>query len=382
MNIVISKEELVRLIGKLQSIVPARPSIAVLANVLMEAKDDQLTLSASDLTVSARVYAGEAKIIEEGAIALPARRFFQLSREILSPQIKITTKEEDVAEIRAGNSYFKIHGMNQSGFPELPELTNSVYFSVPSKKLKEMLVKTAFSAMKEDTRYILGGVLVKILGQEATFIATDGKRLSRLSTKIDIDPSFQGSYALPMKAVDEIIKTLDDSEEAASFSFLPDKASLEFGSTTLTTKLLSGQYPDVEKVIPKSSTYSLTLHREELITLLKQVSLFTSESSTSVRFIFHEGELILAASSSDIGEGKTSMPVNYSGEKLEIAFNPFYFLDILRHSQDDTVQFRASDSYNPGIITDSSSSALYVIMPMRLTDLAEAADVSEKPAFA
>ncbi len=382
MNIVISKSELVQLIGKLQSIVPARPSVAVLANVLLEAKDDQLILSASDLSVSMRIYAGEAKIIEEGSIALPARRFFQLSREILSPQIKITAQEGEVAEIKAGTSHFKIHGMDSKGFPNLPEIVNSVCFSLASKKLKEMLVKTSFCAMKEDTRYILGGVLVKILNKEATFIATDGKRLSRLSTQIEVDPSFQGSYVLPMKAVEEIIKILNDTEELASFSFLPEnKASLEFGNTTLICKLLLGQYPDIEKVIPRDSSHAFPLHREELMTLLKQVSLFTSENSTSVRFLFEKGELTLAVASKDIGEGKTSMPVNYSGKKLEIAFNPFYFLDILRHSQDETVQFQASNSYNPGIITDSSSS-LYVIMPMRLTEPSEITDAFEKPAFA
>lgn len=195
--------------------------------------------------------------------------------------------------------------------------------------------------------------------------------------KIEIDSSFQGAYVLPMKAVDEMIKILPDSDTSASLSFLPDKASLEFENLMLTTKLLAGSYPDVEKVIPQKTTYTIPLHREELMILLKQVSLFTSEASSSVRLVFQPGELLLIASTREIGEGQAVMPVNYTGEKLEIAFNPYYFLDILRHSSDDTIQFRIIDAYNPGIITDSSS-ALYVIMPMRLSEAPPEKHATEK----
>ena len=136
---------------------------------------------------------------------------------------------------------------------------------------------------------------------------------------------------------------------------------------TLIAKLLSGQYPDVERVIPLKLAYEFSIHREELMSLLKQVSLFTSETSSSVRFTFEPGQLHLAAMSSDIGEGRVSMPVDFSGPKLEIAFNPYFFLDILRHSNDETIRFGLNDPHNPGLITDSTQ-ALFVLMPMRLSD--------------
>jgi DNA polymerase-3 subunit beta len=134
---------------------------------------------------------------------------------------------------------------------------------------------------------------------------------------------------------------------------------------TLISKLIAGQYPDVSCFIPQKKEKPLIVHREELMALLRQVVLFTSEDSSATRFSFTTGELHLSAVSGQIGEGKVNMPVNYGGEKLEIAFNPHYLLDILRHSKDETVHFTLTDSYNPGMITDSSS-AEFVIMPMRL----------------
>lgn len=366
MKAVISKIDLVNLIGKIQSIVSAKPAIPILANVLIEAIDDQLIVSATDLTVSMRVYV-EAKVVEEGAIALPARRFFQLVRELTSPQVKISAATNEVAEITTGTSVFKINGMNKAEFPALPDLSGSPEITLTNVKLKEMLSKTAFSAAREDSRYMLNGVQFGVASQKATFIGTDGKRLAKVQTPVAIDASIAGSYVIPLKAVEEMIKMLDDSEEEVHLSVAHDKVALESGKLTLITKLLSGQYPDVERVIPAKLGHNFSIHREELMSLLRQVSLFTSETSSSVRFSFETGQLFLSAMSHDIGEGRVSMPVDYAGAKLEIAFNPYFFLDILRHSKDETVRFGLNDPHNPGLITDSTE-ALFVIMPMRLND--------------
>ncbi len=164
-----------------------------------------------------------------------------------------------------------------------------------------------------------------------------------------------------------MIKMLDESDSEVHLTLAQDKIALESGHLTLITKLLSGQYPDVERVIPAKLSQNFSIHREELMSLLRQISLFTSETSSSVRFSFETGQLHLAAMSSEIGEGRVSMPVDYAGQKLEIAFNPYFFLDILRHSKDETVRFGLNDPHNPGLITDSTQ-AMFVIMPMRLND--------------
>ncbi len=365
MKVIISRLELVALIGKIQNVVSSKPAIPVLANVLVEAIDDQLIISATDLTVSMRVYA-DAKVEEEGSITLPARRFFQLVRELTAPQVEIHALSPEIATINAGSSHFKIHGMHKSEFPALPDLSEGTQFSLSSAILKELLSRCAFAAARDDSRQVLNGILLQNMSQTATFIGTDGKRLAKIHSTVDLPADFNGSFIVPLKAVEEMIRILDiKEEEPAKITLMPDKIALELKSTTLISKLLSGQFPDVSRVIPQKKEQAIALHREELMSLLRQVSLFTSETSSSVRFTFSDGELHLSATSGEIGEGKVKMPVNFAGEKLEIAFNPIYFLDILRHSKDETVQFNVSDSYNPGLITDSST-AQFVIMPMRL----------------
>jgi DNA polymerase III subunit beta len=364
MKIVMPKVELVSLISKIQNTVSSKPPIPILANILLEALDDQLIISATDLTVSVRAYA-EAKVLEEGAITLPARRFFQLVRELTSPQIEIHSISPEVALINAGSSQFKVHGMHKEEFPQLPDFSQGAVLTLSSTVLKDMLSKTAFAAARDDSRQVLNGVLLQNIDSIATFIGTDGKRLAKAFTNLELNPESHGTYILPLKAVEEMIRLLDTKEENVKVTIANEKIAMEVGPVTLISKLITGQYPDVSRVIPEKKRNPIQLHREELISLLRQVALFTSETSASVRFTFSPGQLHLSATSGEIGEGKVNMPVNYSGEKVDIAFNPNYFLDILRHSKDETITFDVSDSYNPGLITDSSN-ALFVLMPMRL----------------
>lgn len=363
MKVVLSRLELVHLIGKIQSIVSNKPAIPILANILIEAKGGQLSVSATDLTVSMQAHM-DGHIEEEGAITLPARRFFQLVREMTTPEIQLVVGSDEIAHIQGGTSQFRLLGMNKSEFPSLPDLSQSEHFLIAPETFKEMLSKAVFAAAREDSRHVLNGVLMTIENGSATFIGTDGKRLAKVHTPVKINPEHKQNYLLPLKAVEEIIKTLDE-EEPIKINLMSDKIGIESGSATLITKLLSGDYPDVERVIPKETTHKLTLHREELMTLLKQVSLFTTDKSHSVQFTLSNGELTLTANSSEIGGGKVSMPLDYSGETFEIAFNPFFFHDILRHSKDETVDFSITTPHNPGLISDSTT-AFFVIMPMRL----------------
>jgi DNA polymerase-3 subunit beta len=380
MKAVVTKVELISLISKIQNIISSKPAFPALANVLIEAVNGEIILSATDLTTSMRA-STEATVIEEGSIALPAKKFFQLVRELTAPQIKISTLANDTVEITSGSSVFKIHGMNKSEFPALPAVSTGTQITIPATLLKELLSKTSFSIAKEDNRYVLTGLLLQIQEKKATFISTDGKRLAKAYANIEIDASFQASYILPLKAVEEIIKILDDSQNISSIYLMHDKICLEYGRILLMTKLLAGQYPDVEKVIPETTPIQITLHREELLSLLRQVSLFTTELTGSALFTFEEGQLGLSATKFDVGESSVSMPVNYSGPKLEIAFNPFYLHDILRHSKDETILLSLNNPFLPGVLTDAST-ALYVIMPMRLKEAPKDVHEAEKPAFA
>ncbi|MCB1180977.1 MAG: DNA polymerase III subunit beta [Chlamydiia bacterium] len=365
MKFVVSKQELIELIRKIQNVVPQNAPVPILSHFLIEASGDELVFTATDLTVGTRVYL-PAKVQEKGAVSLPSRRFFQLIKELNDSNIEITSGPGQMTEIKTGTSCFHLHGMDKTEYPDLPDLSEAIQFKISGQLLKEMLFRTSFAVPKEDNRYVLTGVLMRIKEGKVIFVGTDGKRLSKTEAEISMPFDYTSESILPLKAVDEMIKTFNDEGEATVF-LTHDKVAVESGNGILVTKLLSGDYPDFEQVIATETKIPITLHREELISLLKQISLFTNDSFQSARFTFVSGELILTANTADIGDGKVSMPVNYDGPKFEIAFHPHFFLDILRHTKDETVTLGISDSYNPGIITDSTSS-LFVIMPMRLSD--------------
>lgn len=374
MKFVISTDEFNYMITKCLTVVSSKMTIPILSNILIEAVNDELILTATDLTVGVRCYT-EAKILEEGATTLPAKKLSQLIKELTAVNITVSTNANEVTEIEADSSRFKLNGMNKNEFPSLPSLSESDSFKIAQAELKDMFFRTAFAVSREDNRYVLTGVYMHISNGEACFVGTDGKRLARAHVKVSIDPSFASSYIIPLKAVEEIIKNLADEGEATVY-LMSDKIAVEAGSVIIVTKLLSGDYPDINRVIPESTETVVSLHREELMSLLRQVSLFMADNNHSVRFTFSDGELRLTANTMEIGEGKVSMPANYHGPKLEVAFNPNFFLDILRHSKGETVKMGVTDAYNPGVITDKevdpalvqAPSPLFVLMPMRLNE--------------
>jgi DNA polymerase III subunit beta len=367
MKFLISKDELTQLLTNIQNVVAQKPTIPILSNFLIEAGNDELVLTATDLTVGTRCHM-PAKILEEGATTLPAKRFYQLIRELTAATIEVSANTSDVSDIVADSSHFRLNGMNKNEFPEFPNLSDALKFTCKQSELKELLTRVSFAVAREENHtYAWIGLLLRISKGKACFVGTDGKRLAKSQISIDIDVAVDREYIIPLKAVDEMSKVLEDSEKELTFYLMEQKVALQTENLLIITKLLLGEFPDFERVIPSQMEINIALHREELIQLLKQISLFTVEAGHSVRFTFQSGELILTANSMEIGEGKVSMPVNYDGEVLNIAFNPSFFLDILRHCKDETVNLGLIDSYNPGIVTDSTES-VFMIMPMRLNE--------------
>lgn len=366
MKFVISKQDLAQLITKIQNIVPQKPSIPILSHLLIETANDELTLTATDLTVGMRCFT-DAKVLEEGSATLPARPFFQLIRELPNVTIEISTLYGGIAEIKAGSSTFKLNGLRKEEYPHLPDFQDAVHVRMSQNDLKEALYQTAFATSRDDSRYALTGVFMNIINNQITFVGTDGKRLAKTSKSISCPPNFTGSYILPFKAVEELQKLLE-GDDFLTLHLMKDRIAAESDQGTIISKLLSGDYPDFERVIPKKTNIEFQIHREEMISLLRQMILFTSETQSSVRFHFTQGEVILTANSHDIGEGKVSMPINYEHAPIQIAFNPHFFLDILKHTKDETITIGLIDSYNPGLLRDSTN-ALFVLMPMRLVDV-------------
>ena len=375
MHFIISRQELCDLLKLVQDIVALKAPMPLLSNFLLEAKDSRIILTATDLTVGIRC-TGEAKVLQEGATTLPARRFAQLIRELTASQVEISTDEKHSTQVIAASSTFRIHGLAPSEFPLLPDFSEAATFTFTQQDLRSALYKTAFAVSKEDNRYVLTGVFLQVAQNNATFIGTDGKKMARFCLPIQETQDPPLECIIPIKAIDEAIKALTNEKEACTLHVMKDKIAISTSDVFLVSKLLTGDYPDVDRIIPERSDNVVALHREELMSLLRQMVLFMTEESHSARFSFTDGELQIKANSSNIGEGNVSMPVNYTGERFDIAFNPSFFLDILRHSNNDTVSLGFTDPFNPGMLVDGELQKvhqelppqLFVLMPLRLSD--------------
>lgn len=375
MKFAIATQELNTLVARCLNVVGQKAAIPILANLLIEADSNSITVTATDLTVGICCHV-KAKVFHEGATAIPAKKLAQLMRELSVPHIEVSTNANEVTEISAGSSLFKLNGMGKREFPTLPNMDGAIRFQIKEADLKQMLFYTSFAVSREDSRYVLTGVCMHIANSRATFTGTDGKKLALASTALEIDHTFVGSYIIPLKAVEELLKSLGEGDSIAHVALLSDKISVEMQQCIIVSKLLSGDFPDVKRVIPEKMEKKIPLHKEELISLLRQVSLFTDENHLSVRFTFSPGELRLSANTVEIGEGRVSMPADYHGETLEIAFNPAFFIDILRHCKNEVITLGVSDSYNPGAILDGENSdknlidqsPLFILMPMRLNE--------------
>ena len=370
MKFVLATQELNYLVNKCLSVVGQKSTMPILSNFLIEDYNGELSITATDLSVGVRCFT-QAKILEEGATTVPAKKFSSLVRELTALNVEIRTNSHHVTEIIADSSKFKINGMDSAEFPSLPELKEATKFKVPQNSFKDMLFRTAFAVSRDEARFTLTGVCMQIANGRASFTGTDGKKLAKAFLQTDFDPSFSGTYIIPHRSVEELLKILEEEGEVSIY-LMNDKIAVENESTLLITKLISGEYPDVQQVIPAKSEFLVALHREELISLLRQVSLFAENEHHSVKFCFENGELKLSANDKEVGEGNVSMPVDFHQDKLEIAFNPAYVVSILQHSKGETVSLGLTDSFHPGLITEgntpvASANALFVIMPMRLS---------------
>jgi DNA polymerase III subunit beta len=356
------------LVARVQNILPPlhrAAAVPVFSHLLLEAADGQLAVTATDLVMGMR-YVVPAKVIEPGIAALPGRRLYHLLRELTATQLNVHCSGTG-AEIQADSSRFRLNVMDGSLYPKLPDLTGARHVRMSQKQLRELLQRTLFAVAREEggSHSVLTGLLLRIREGALTAVGTDGKRLAKTSCGVAVD-GLSGDTVVPSKAAEEMAKVLHPVEDDAVLHFMQDRIALEADGGTVVTKLLSESYPDVDRVIPKRVTHKVVLHRQELITLLRQVALFTTEAHGSVRLSLTPGELTITANSSEVGEGRVSMPVDFQGEPLDIAFNPSYLLDILRHTSDETVCVELIDGFNPGVWKDSSAS-INVVMPMRLS---------------
>lgn len=369
MNLTISKDQIISGLQAVQNVVSSRTTLPILSNVLLRAEGDRLEFTATDLdvTVSSSV---EAKVNKPGATTVPVKKLFGIVRELPSGDIEIEVDDKNVCSVRAGASFYKIHGLAADEFPPLPKFKEEKKVSLPQEKIKGMMKKTSFAISTDESRYVLNGIFISLKDHKMTMVATDGRRLALVDEEVEITETSQGEFIVPAKAVNELNRLLADKGEVelrytdnqASFTLKDEKGS----SVLIITKLIEGNYPNYRQVIPNEVKERISLSREEFVHALRRAEIMTSEKSNSVKLTFGKNNLAITANSPEVGEARESLAINYKGKEMSIAFNPKYMIDPLNALTDDEVFIELIDELSPGVLKINGP-FLYVVMPMRLS---------------
>jgi DNA polymerase III subunit beta len=370
MEITVSKFELLRELTATQGVVERKTTIPILSNYLFEAAGDKLFLTATDLDLSLRTSCS-AKVKKEGACTIPARKLYDYVKLLPDADITIRLLENHWVSIRCGRSNTKMVGMARSNFPSLPVFPSAGVIKIPAAVLRSMIAKTGFAIASEESRYTLNGALMVLKPESITMVATDGHRLAhveRAGEKLE-GVSGEMKTLIPKKAMDELKSLLDSDVETIDFA--KDESTLFFrvGPRLLTSRQLTGQFPNYEAVLPKDISKSIALHGEELGAAIARVAQFADERSRAVRLRLEKGELKISASSTETGESEDSIEVAYDGEPMAIGFNAQYLMDFIKATGSCEVKLELKDAQSAGQLRPAEGEDYkyrYIVMPMRI----------------
>ena len=371
MEITVSKAELLRELTATQGVVERKTTIPILSNYLFEAGGDKLSLTATDLDLSLRTSCN-AKVKKEGACTIPARKLHDSVKLLPDADITIKLLENHWVSIRCGRSNTKMVGMARSNFPSLPTFPTAGVVKIPGQVLRSMIAKTGFAIASEESRYTLNGGLMVLKPESITMVATDGHRLAHVERPGEKFEGVSGEMKtlIPKKCMDEL-KSLLDSTDAEVIEFAKDESTLFFriGQRLLTSRQLTGQFPNFEAVLPKDNNKSILLHGDEFGQAISRVAQFADERSRAVRIKLEKGELKLSASSTETGESEDSLEIDYNGDALTIGFNAQYILDFLKAAGAGDVKLELKDAQSAGQLRPAESEDYkyrYIVMPMRI----------------
>lgn len=372
MEITVSKAELLRELSATQGVVERKTTIPILSNYLFEAGADRLSLTATDLDLSLRTSCN-AKVKKEGSCTIPARKLFDYVRLLPDADITIKLLENHWVSIRCGRSNTKMVGMARSNFPSLPVFPTAGVVKIPALVLRGMIARTSFAIANEESRYTLNGALMVLKPESITMVATDGHRLAHVERNGEKFEGVSGEMKtlVPKKAMDELRSLVDAAQDVETIEFAKDESTLFFriGPRLLTSRQLTGQFPNYEAVLPKDNSKSILLHGDDLGAAIARVAQFADERSRAVRLKLENGELKLSASSTETGESEDSIETDYKGETLTIGFNAQYISDFLKAAGAGDVRLELKDAQSAGQLRPAEGEDYkyrYIVMPMRI----------------
>lgn len=372
MEISVSKSDLLKELTATQGVVERKTTIPILSNFLFEAGGDKLSITATDLDLSLRTSC-PAKVKKEGSCTIPARKLYDYVKLLADGEISIKLLENHWVQIRSGRSNTKMVGMARANFPALPLFPAESALQLPAQVLRQLIARTIFSISNEESRYTLNGALLVLKPESITMVATDGHRLAHIehgTTKLPVSGELK--VLVPKKAMAEL-STLLNSSDVQTVEFAKDESTLFFriGGRLLTSRQLTGQFPNYEAVLPRENNKSVTVHCDELSAAIQRVAQFADERSNAIRMRVEKNELKVSSSNTETGESEDSIEVAFTGDPMVIGFNSQYLLEFLKVVGAGDVRFEFKDAQTAGQLrpdeaADSEYRYRYIVMPMRI----------------
>jgi DNA polymerase-3 subunit beta len=367
MKLVTTKQALVECLGIVNKAVSSRSSIQVLSGVLVDARSDGTTVTATDMEISIKAPL-TGTVEQTGSLVLPARLATDIARSLPAGEVLIEQRPgETHVEIKAGESLFTLHSLPAADFPQLPEFSGD-RFAVDRVAFIETVDRVAPSASRDETRPVLGGVLVHLAKHSVRMVATDSYRLSVKETPLESSVSGTLQAIAPARTLLElshIAATVNDQ----TISILPTENQIlfEVGGVTLISRLIDGQFPSYKQLIPETFDYEVAIDRDEFLEAVRRVSLL-AQKNTPLRLHFADNTLAVSAESQDVGRAREAIPVQYSGDDLQIGFNPEFLEAGVASVKESPIYLRLISPLRPGLIKGAGDDFLYLVMPIRLND--------------
>jgi DNA polymerase-3 subunit beta len=369
MKFTITREKLQEGLVAVAASVPAKTTLPVLANILVEATKDGVRLSATDLDIAVSTLI-PAEVDTEGAVTLPARKLVEIVRELPSGGIRVTGTGEQRVQLECGRSKFKLLGISKDEFPRFPPVKFDRPWTVSAGDLQKLIGHVAFAASQEESRPVLNGVLWELRPDRMRMVATNGHRLA----KMDIAAAGGKESAdliVPPKALEQIRRLFSPSDEIA-LATSENHIGFRSGQTLVFSRLIEGPYPNYEQVIPRENDKVATVDRQTFSAALRRVGVVASDQTHRVRLAFTAGLAKFSVSTPDLGEAHDEIALTYEGDPLEIGFNANYLLEVLKYMPTDEVRltFKAPEraaTVEP-VGWEENASYLCLVMPLRLVD--------------
>jgi DNA polymerase III subunit beta len=366
MQIKINREVLLKPLINVTGIVERRHTLPILSNLLVEANNNNIQLTATDLEMQISLnIASELK--DNFSTTVSAKKFLDICRSLPEGiEIDMLSKDSRMT-VKAGKSRFNLQTLPAADYPIMTKVSGeTIKIKISQLEFKRLLKQVEFAMAQQDIRYYLNGLLLEVNENKLNLVGTDGHRLSFTSATLN-DRYEKAEVILPRKTVIELIKLLDDNDEEVLIEIATGQVNFTFGEIKLISKVIDGKFPDYNRVIPTAHGNTFTANRVEILTAMQRASILSNEKYRGIRMVLSENNLKLISTNTEQEEAEEELEINYNQENLDIGFNVTYLIDVLNNTQQENINFSFADANSSCLITiPDNNDYKYVVMPMRI----------------